>query len=504
MSDSISTTPGMRSAVYDVVGGAERERLDAYLAVDLAHVLMLHECGIAPRAVASSLLGGLRRAYARLADDPPLAHGHQSLLFAVETLLREEIGEAAAGYLQTARSRLDQSQAARRLHCRGQLLDVAAATVELQGALLQRARDWEDVHIAGWTHLQQSQPWNMAHYMLSLFDRTGRDLERVLQCLDRTDFSALGAAAMVGTDWPIDRDRVAALLGHRGTVANALDAATLQADFPAEVAATLSLLACNMARWAADFYVWNSSEFGLVTLDIAHCGTSSIMPQKRNPVALARIRALAGQSVGWFPAQLATMKSPTSSDCDAFYVSAGGEVPVVELVEVIQLGTEVIRRMHLNRERCGRALDGTWCTLSALADVLVRHCAIDFRTAHAVVAELARMLREQGRVPQAATVADVAAAARSAADRDLSLPHDLLRRAVDPQEFARSRTSAGGTAPGEIRAQLDAAEAALKGRREEIDSRLRRVADAAATLRAACDELVAHQPLIGEARQERE
>ena len=489
MSDRISSTPRMRGAVYDVVGDVERGRLAAYRAVDLAHVAMLHDCGIASREVAGALVGGLRRAYGRLEAEPALADGHQSLLFAVEKLLRDDIGDAAAGWLQTARSRLDQSQAARRLHYRGQLLAVAGATLDLMAAMLERASDWQDVHTAGWTHLQQSQPWNLAHYMLALFDRTARDLERVLQCLDRTDLSALGAAAMAGTDWPIDRRRVSDLLGHRAVVGNSLDAATLQADYPADIASALSLLACNMARWAADFYVWSSSEFGLVQLDIGHCGTSSIMPQKRNPVALARIRALAGQSVGWLPAQLATMKSPTTSDCDAFYVSPGGDLPFGELGDVVALGAEVIRRMQLCVPRCEQALEGTWTTLSALADTLVRHAGIDFRTAHDVVGELARLLRESSRAPSDATPADVSAAARSAAGRELEITAERIRDAVNPQAFARSRTSAGGTAPAEIRALLDAAGTLLRSRRDELDARLARVSRAEDLLRRACDAL---------------
>lgn len=212
------------------------------------------------------------------------------------------------------------------------------------------------------------------------------------------------------------------------------------------------------------------------------------MPLKRNPVALARIRALAGQSVGWLPAQHA-MKSPTSSDCDAFYVSAGGDLAFGELVDVVALGAEVIRGMQLYSPRCEQALEGTWTTLSGLADTLVRHGGIDFRSAHDVVGELARLLREFGRVPGDATPADVSAAARSVAGRHLEISAERIRNAVNPQAFARSRTSAGGTALAEIRAMFDAAGTLLRSRRDELDTRFARVSGAEDLLRRACDAL---------------
>ena len=471
MSHQASSAPAMRRAVYQIVEEAERAKLDAYQAVDYAHVLMLHECGIVPRPVASALLAGLRRAYARLALEPTPAGEQQSLLFAVEELLRQDVGDAVAGYLQTGRSRLDQSEAVRRLQQRTLLLAVCGRFVPLLAAFHQRAGDWSDVLTAGWTHLQHSQPWNMGHYMLALFDRGCRDLERVLQCLDRTDLSALGGAAMAGTDWPIDRERVASLLGHPGTVANALDASTQHGDYPAEAAAVLSILAANLARWAADFHLWSSSEFGLMRLADAHCGTSSIMPQKRNPIALAPIRALAGQSVGWLPAQLAIAKSPASSDCDGFYVSASATASLHELVDVLELATDVVRHAELDRTRCEQALEGSWSTMSAVADTLVRKCGMDFRTAHAIVATLARALRQEGRNPDSVQSSDLAEAARAASGREVTLSDGELRRALSPRSFARSRTSAGGTAPSQVQALLERSAAALAGWTNEVARR---------------------------------
>lgn len=479
----------MRSGVYEVVSKVEFERLDAYLSVDLAHVVMLHDRGIATREVANLLASGLRCAYGRIASDPGVLAGHQSMLFAVESLLQNEVGHSVAGFLQTGRSRLDQSEAVRRLHYRALLMQVADGLVELANEMVIRATEWQDICTAGWTHLQQSQPWNMGHYMLGLFSRTGRDLERVLHCLDRTDVSALGAAAMVGTDWPVDRARVASLLGHRGVIANAMDASTQQADYPAEVASTLSLVACNMARWASDFYVWSSSEFGLLQLDTVHCGTSSIMPQKRNPIALARIRAMAGQSVGWMPAQLAIMKSPTSSDCDAFYASDTSERAMHELVDVIALGADVIRKADLSTQRCDDSLRDSWCTLSALSDALVRGAAIDFRTAHEIVAKLAKQLREQGRTPQSLDVHEVNRTAGSHLMRECALSPQMLNAALDPHVFSRSRTSEGGTAPEQIRVQLAAAAASIDSWSQEVQHRSHRHSHAAADLNDAVDRL---------------
>ncbi|MFI4982178.1 MAG: lyase family protein, partial [Nevskiales bacterium] len=276
--------PPMQSLIDAVyIPGLERETdpqaFQAHVWVDLAHATMLTEQGLIPTDAAKRLLECLlllrQQGPSALQIDPALG----SLVPQIEQFIAVRAGQEAAGMLQLARSRIDGSAAVMRVGTREPILATIEAVLEFQDVLRDRAAEWADVIMPGYSHLQHAQPWVLGHYLLSHYDSLARDVERLFELYRRVDLSTLGTAALAGTSWPVDRRRAAVLLGHPDLVLNSQDAGCFEMDFLAEAAASLSILMSGLGRLASELYIWNSWEFRMVEMTDGLCGTSSIMPQ---------------------------------------------------------------------------------------------------------------------------------------------------------------------------------------------------------------------------------
>ena len=223
-----------------------------------------------------------------------------SYLVQIENFLTSRVGEDIAGRLQTGRSRNDQDAAADRLFLRDLLLG-SRVTSPRSSRRPGSAAEHAATVMPGYTHFQHAQPWTFGHYLMRHASALERDLERLAGAFVRTNRSGLGGAANAGTSWPLDRQRTAALLGHEGLVVNSIDAGVFARDYIEEDVAVLALLMANLGRFATDLYVWSSWEFGFVEVADGLAGTSSIMPQKKNPHALERVKGLAGQASAGCP-----------------------------------------------------------------------------------------------------------------------------------------------------------------------------------------------------------
>lgn len=463
---------------------------DVYLQIDLAHVTMLAECGIIPETLAARLLGGLRKLRAAGPEGLEVDPARGTLLLHVEHHLDRSVGEDAAGMLQLARSRIDQGAAAMRVATRNKLLDVAAMTLALQEALLERAGEWRDVVLPGYTHLQPAQPAVLGHYLLAQFDVFGRDVERLFQTYERVNRSALGAAAMSGAGYPIDRQRTADLLGHGEIIGNARDASYVTGmEYLAEIAATLSLAMGGCGRLASDFYIWNSREFALIELDPGLCGTSSAMPQKRNPNVLERIRALSGEALGWMPAQLGLLRSPTSTDCDVNF-SSNEHLGYLEAAGwALRLMTATVRGLAVDRERMAELASEGWSTASGLADQIVQRAGLDFRRAHRIVAALVREAGAKGLGPDSVTGAELDRIAMEMIGRPVQLTDDTVRESLEVTTFVNARTSAGGISAKEVERLLEAARVRLVRDQERLQAEQARLVTAEQALERAVDAI---------------
>jgi argininosuccinate lyase len=434
-----------------------------YALVDLAHGVMLVEEGIVGGPRGARLLQGLLEVLDLGADGFPWDPRSGSYLVQVEHFLGGRLGDDVAGRLQTGRSRNDQHGAADRLHLRDLLLRVVGAVLGLQRALLVRAREHAATVMPGYTHLQHAQPVTFGHVLMRHGSALERDLERLAGAFGRTNLSALGGAANAGTSWPVNRRRTAELLGHDGLVVNSSDAGAFARDYIEEVVAVLALLMANLGRLATDLYLWHSWEFGFVEVEDGLAGTSSIMPQKKNPHALERVKAAAGQAIGWLPAVMGCQRPVSSTDLDLVFgddvIPGYGDAAF----GAVRLLAEAVRTLTVHADVMAAKAGAFWSTASHLADELVRRHDLPFRTAHHVVARFVRdaVARRQG--PADAAPELLVRALHEVAGVDVAMAETELRRLLDPRHFVETRVTEGSVNPREVLAHIAQAERALEG-----------------------------------------
>ena len=429
-----------------------KRRFREYLLTDLAHAVMLTETGIVTPERGARLLEGLLAMYDSGGEGFPYLAQSGSFLVQTEHYLSERVGEDIAGRLQTGRSRNDQSAAAERLWVRDLLLEVAAQTIGLERHVLAQAEVHADTLMPGYTHLQHAQPTTFGHHMMRHAAAFDRDLERLRDVWPRVNLSSLGGAAMAGTSWPVDRARTAELLGHDGIVVNSSDAGGFARDYIEEAVAVLSILMSNLGRLAGDLYVWHSWEFGYVEIADGLAGTSSIMPQKKNPHSLERVKALAGQAAGWFAGVMACQHGIVSTDLDFTFADDHLTQMGDATLQSLKLSAASVETLTVHRVRMAEAAGAFWSTTSHLADVLVRQYDMPFRAAHHVVGRFVRASLAAGLTPAEVRAADLADAGREMAGVAIEMDDAELRGHLDARAFLASRATAGSVHPDETRA----------------------------------------------------
>jgi argininosuccinate lyase len=281
-----------------------------------------------------------------------------------------------------------------------------------------------------------------------------RDLQRIEGAFARTNLSAQGGAAMAGTSWPVNRARVAALLGHPGLVVNSADAGGFARDHMEEGVACLAVLMSNVGRLATDLFVWHTWEFGFVEVADALAGTSSIMPQKKNPHAFERVKALAGQAIGWLPAMMGCQRTVLSTDLDYAFgddtLTPMGDACVGSL----RLMTEAIATLIVHPDVMAAKAGAFWSTTSHLADELVRRFDLSFRDAHQIVGRFVRDAIAAGQTPETVDATLLQRAAREAGRPEVSLASAEVQRALDARNFLLTRASEGSVNPAHVRAHI--------------------------------------------------
>ncbi len=366
----------------------------------------------------------------------------------IEARLAEVIGDAA-GRLHTARSRNDQVATDLRLWVRETIDRLDGAFRDLQAALIEKAEAHADAIMPGFTHLQSAQPVTFGHHMLAYVEMIGRDRGRFADARRRVNESPLGAAALAGTSFPIDRHATAETLGFDRPLANSLDAVSAR-DFALEFLAAAGIAATHLSRLAEEIVVWSSAQFGFVSLSDSFSTGSSIMPQKKNPDAAELVRAKAGRVLGAFTGLAIVMKGlPLAYSKDM----QEDKEPVFDAADSLELCVlamgGMVREMDIRADRMLAAASAGFATATDLADWLVRTLDMPFRQAHHVVGALVRLAEERG------------------CDLD-GLPLETMRT-VEPRlteavfevltvsYSVDSRTSFGGTAPANVRAAAAAA-----------------------------------------------
>ena len=366
----------------------------------------------------------------------------------IEARLAELIGPAA-GRLHTARSRNDQIATDFRLWVRNAVDRIDLALQELQAALIDQAEAHADWVMPGFTHLQIAQPVTFGHHLLAYVEMIGRDRGRFADCRRRLNECPLGAAALAGTAFPIDRDMTAAALGFDRPAANSIDAVS-DRDFAIEFLAAASLAGTHLSRFAEEIVIWSSDAFGFIRLSDAFTTGSSIMPQKRNPDAAELVRAKTGLFNGALIALLTVMKGlPLAYQKDM----QEDKLPVFEASDALELClaamTGLVRDMRPDRERLRAAAARGFSTATDLADWLVRALGLPFRRAHHVTGEIVKRAELRG-----CTLAELPLAEFQAVEPAIT---DAVYQFIDVVHSVASRASYGGTAPARVREAIAAA-----------------------------------------------
>ncbi|MGC4026640.1 MAG: argininosuccinate lyase [Mesorhizobium sp.] len=363
----------------------------------------------------------------------------------VEARLAELIGPAA-GRLHTARSRNDQVAVDFRLWVKDETLRVAEALKELIAAFLDRAEEHAATVMPGFTHLQTAQPVTFGHHCMAYVEMFARDLSRAKDAAVRMNESPLGAAALAGTGFPIDRHMTAKALGFREPTRNSLDSVS-DRDFALEFLSVAAICATHLSRLAEEIVIWSTPQFGFVRLSDSYSTGSSIMPQKKNPDAAELVRAKTGRVNGHLVGLLTVMKGlplAYSKDMQEDKEAVFDAAETLDLMLAAMTG--MVRDMTINTVAMKKAAGSGYATATDLADWLVRTLGLPFREAHHVTGR-AVALAEQKKLPlDRLTLEDF----RSIHD---GITDDVFS-VLTVQNSVKSRTSFGGTAPSEVRKQI--------------------------------------------------
>ena len=416
------------------------------IAGSVAHVAMLAKQGIVSQEDADAIRDGLHRVQDEIeAGGFPFDRALEDIHMNVEARLAALIGPAA-GRLHTARSRNDQVATDLRLWLRARLDEADAACRDLQAALIDRAEEHAATVMPGFTHLQVAQPVALGHHLLAYVEMIGRDRGRLADCRSRLNESPLGAAALAGTSFPIDRAMTARLLGFDRPAANSIDAVS-DRDFVVEALAAAALIVMHLSRLAEELVLWSSAQFGFIAFSDRFSTGSSIMPQKRNPDAAELVRGKTGRVVGALIGLLTVMKGLAltySKDMQE------DKEPLFDAFDSLALclsaAAGMIRDMTVNADAMARAAGTGHATATDLADWLVQEAGVPFREAHAIAGRVVRLADDAGCDLKDLPLADLQAIEPRITAAAMAL--------LDPARAIARRTSEGGTAPGEVAKQV--------------------------------------------------
>ncbi len=412
----------------------------------IAHATMLAAQGIISQADRQAIVDGLTTIQSEIeAGSFEFSRRLEDIHMNVESRLAALIGPAA-GRLHTARSRNDQVALDFRLWVKEELQRTETALSRLIAAFLDRAEEHADTVMPGFTHLQTAQPVTFGHHCMAYVEMFGRDRQRVRHAMEHLDESPIGAAALAGTGFAIDRHMTAAALGFREPTRNSIDTVS-DRDFALEFLSIAAITAVHLSRLAEEIVIWSTPQFGFVRLSDAFSTGSSIMPQKKNPDAAELVRAKTGRINGSLIALLTVMKGlPLAYSKDM----QEDKEQVFDAAESLELAlaamTGMVRDLHVATDRMKAAAGSGYSTATDLADWLVREAGLPFRDAHHVTGRAVAMAEAKG--------CDLASLSLD----ELQTLHPGITAGIfdvlSVEASVASRTSYGGTAPSEVRRQI--------------------------------------------------
>jgi argininosuccinate lyase len=410
--------------------------------------------------------------------------------FNIETYVISRAGEEAGGRLQIGRSRIDVNRATRTYAARTGLLEIILQLLDLQETLLGFVEEHADTIMPGYTHLQLAQPTTYGHYILGFHDSLTRDLKRLWGAYDNNNLNVLGTAAGAGTTWPLSRERTTELLGFDDLMECSSDAC-LNQDEKIEIATACAILMNTICRRAIDYYMWTTYEFNLVELDPSFAGTSSIMPQKKNPYPFELLRCKSSAVLGDMVQSFDLLKTDTSGFPDYAYVGPGVMARILHNTrDVLTFMIPVLKTLEIKKDEMKARANAGFATAVDLVDEIVQKKNMPFRTAHLVVGRLVKLALERG-MPQSEVGAKLLdEAAGQILGEPLGLSDEVVKRALDAEMFLKARTIRGGPAPSEVRRMLGLRRKSFENEREKFKQKEPKIKNALEKMHKKAQEII--------------
>ena len=428
--------------------GFDKRMYHEDIAGSIAHATMLAKCGIISEEDRAAIVSGLKDILEQIEKgefsfDVALEDIHMN----IEKRLTDAIGEAG-GRLHTARSRNDQVALDTHLYVRNQVVEVEKLILDMQKALVETAEKYSDVIMPGYTHLQRAQPILFAHHLLAYFAMLSRDYARFAGVYERADIMPLGAGALAGTTFPIDREFVAQQLNFEHIYGNSLDAVS-DRDYIMEFLSAASMLMVHLSRLSEETILWCSREFSFVELDDAHCTGSSMMPQKKNPDVSELVRGKTGRVIGHLMAMLTTVKGLPLAYNKDLQEDKEGIFDAIDTVKFsLAVYAQILRGMKVREDVMKKAVTEDFSNATDLADYLAKK-GMPFRQAHAVSGQAVHYCIEHKKWLEDLTMDEF---------KELSPLFDTdIKEAILPETCVRNRNSLGGTSYAQVTRQLKAA-----------------------------------------------
>lgn len=444
--------------------------------INNAHLLMLAKKEILDQSSSQRLAQALVRMQEEGPNAVTLDPAREEAYFNYEAHLIQLVGADLGGRLHTARSRNDMGATIDRIRIRDFAMRISAALLDLCQIALQQAERYSSYVMPGYTHMQAAQPITYGYYLSAVVDAWIRDVDRLLHVLKSTDGCPLGACALAGTSFPIDRTMTSELLGFSRPLGSALDSVASR-DFALEMSSTLSIMMITFSRMVQDLYIWSTPEFGYITFPDSIASTSSIMPQKKNPAVLEFLRGKAGHLIGLTSAAFSTVKSThfTHSGDSSRESTRTCFEACEEALKCLELMRLLVEKVVPNERHMASRAAEDFSTVTDLADLLVRNSNISFRDAHHIIGAVVRESLDTGIGAQDISVTAIKATASEQLGRSIEISEDELRECLDPTLNVAARKAQGGPAPTTVIEHIHEQQRhmeAMSGAIEVIESRV--------------------------------
>ena len=443
-----------------------------YLDINKAHVLMLAKQGIITHTVAAKILEATQD-MAAMGDKPTfeITPALEEMYFNLENYLIQQVGMEVGGQQHTARSRNDLHATVDRMVTRNALLQLCKLVNQFRRTLLDLARKNEDSVMSGYTHLQPSEPITFAHYLSAVSGALTRDFARLARTWDAINLNPLGGGSMGSTTWNIDRYYTEKLLGFDGLVENSMDCVCSR-DYLLELMSAISILTNTIVRMTSDLRIWATPDYGYIEVADAVAVCSSIMPQKKNPWTFESCASFSARVKGYENAAWMTYKGvPYAFTMESMDLIANFWPCLKDISGILRLMDVSVKGLKFNKERARATAASNFCTVTELANTLVRNEHISFREAHEIVAHVVGHLTATGKKATDIDADLLKQISQDLFQKNLSITDEQVQLALDPVKNAFSKTVPGGTAPEEVERQLSVWEHQLNEDNDQIQSR---------------------------------